>query len=43
MTWFAGKALGKPYFVSRDFAMLRIDDSLRAQFLWLVPITEREN
>ena len=34
--------LNKPYFVSRDFAMLRIDDSLRVQFLWLVPITERE-
>jgi hypothetical protein len=32
----------KPYFVSRDFAGLRIDDAFSLRFLWLVPITERE-
>jgi hypothetical protein len=34
--------LNRPYFVSRDFASLRVDDSFSVQFLWLVPITERE-
>jgi Suppressor of fused protein (SUFU) len=32
----------KPYFVSRDFATLRIHDAVSVQFLWLVPITDRE-
>ena len=34
--------INKPYFVSRDFASLRVGDSFSVQFLWLVPITERE-
>ena len=33
--------INRPYFVSRDFATLAIDDSFSVQFLWLVPITER--
>jgi hypothetical protein len=34
--------LNKPYFVSSDFAGLRIDDGFSVQFLWLVPITKLE-
>jgi hypothetical protein len=34
--------INKPYFVSRDFATLRIDDSFSVHFLWLVPMTDRE-
>jgi hypothetical protein len=34
--------VNKPYFACPDFAALRIDDSFTVQFLWLVPITERE-
>ena len=32
----------KPYFVSQQFAALRVDDSFSVRFLWLVPITARE-